>query len=839
MSTRALRPLSSSARGPVRSRKRKLGAPSPGMAASLSASTSAMGGASASAAAAASATSSSSTTAARTLAAVKHDVDRFLSAPDLPGLVVAEQALRSTRAEADDDKLGREGHSLPLPTTLPQAWKLIQRYEMTVGTLKKQIAELSAAADRMARMDELAGSQELAGLRAQLARMATRVEKARMDASEARAGDGDALKQAQIEIEDLKSQRRALMDTLKEAKASAATEAAEAADAVAAAQARESSLAERVAQLESELATAAHAADAAKHDAELAARAAAADKELLNMQIEQVTRERQEASARAAELTPALTRVAELEAELERLRLASSRDADAAADAATLQAELARLSNLQAQVHELERTNTALAAKAQNTALLEERVESLQAAAGTADALRAALADAKAAVARHDEEREAWATLLRERDLLSSFPTPAAIVAHLVELQDTVLHLKSSSSTSSTQLKLKDTHTDALTEQLIHANQQAEMYAAALAEAQAALKRAERATRVASAERDGYKNMLAAYEDDDGEAAEDAARKDESKVPALKAMVSALETQVAELSAELKQASEAQRTALRRAQVAEAQADSVAPAPVPMDLTGSFAPSRSPVKGAGGEAGSGTVAASESELARVREENLVLKAENEKLGAALLKAETLAAKLEAAVGAGSFNAKTTKVLHFKSNPAAAAAKAAAAAQERELDELRAANKALKEALVQQQSGAASPIAPQAPHIAQLRERVNELEVALAQAATKNTRLKEVFAKMSAEFKEVTYLLLGFQIDMKDQGRYRLRSMYAEHKDDVLYFAKSDEGTMHLLETPFAASLGDEVDAYLRRCHSIPAFLSHVTTKLFNSLTVQP
>ena len=50
------------------------------------------------------------------------------------------------------------------------------------------------------------------------------------------------------------------------------------------------------------------------------------------------------------------------------------------------------------------------------------------------------------------------------------------------------------------------------------------------------------------------------------------------------------------------------------------------------------------------------------------------------------------------------------------------------------------------------------------------------------------------------------------------------------------FEMSDENEMTLLESDFANTLQEEIQAYLNRCSSFPAFLANVTLKLFENQT---
>jgi mitotic spindle assembly checkpoint protein MAD1 len=73
------------------------------------------------------------------------------------------------------------------------------------------------------------------------------------------------------------------------------------------------------------------------------------------------------------------------------------------------------------------------------------------------------------------------------------------------------------------------------------------------------------------------------------------------------------------------------------------------------------------------------------------------------------------------------------------------------------------------------------------------------------------------------------------MDLKHR-ELRLRSMFAEHEEDELAFRFESDGSIQMIQTPFAAQLDRKMLAYLTICHSIPAFLSTVTVTLFEKQT---
>jgi len=94
----------------------------------------------------------------------------------------------------------------------------------------------------------------------------------------------------------------------------------------------------------------------------------------------------------------------------------------------------------------------------------------------------------------------------------------------------------------------------------------------------------------------------------------------------------------------------------------------------------------------------------------------------------------------------------------------------------------------------------------------------------------------VFKKKIQEFREACYALTGYKVDVTRDNQYRLQSMYAERSTDDLLFESTPKGEMMLLATDFSSQLTDQIDAYLTRFNSIPAFLSSITLELFNRQT---
>ena len=249
----------------------------------------------------------------------------------------------------------------------------------------------------------------------------------------------------------------------------------------------------------------------------------------------------------------------------------------------------------------------------------------------------------------------------------------------------------------------------------------------------------------------------------------------------------------------------------------------------------------------------------EKRAARLEEELEDQKRQFDRLGRQRDRLEETVASLEARVGRGEFNRARTKVLHLTRNPASMAH---ASCQEIEMEELRQLNKVLTKKVDELQvevSGLQSQLEADiggsvssfssagdeaahvervehraavllgTPEIEQLRSKVGDLE-------RLNNRLREVFRAKSQEFRNAVVLLFGYEVEMVEEKTYKLTSLYADKEEEYLMFEMSDENEMTLLESDFANTLQEEIQAYLNRCSSFPAFLANVTLKLFENQT---
>jgi len=191
--------------------------------------------------------------------------------------------------------------------------------------------------------------------------------------------------------------------------------------------------------------------------------------------------------------------------------------------------------------------------------------------------------------------------------------------------------------------------------------------------------------------------------------------------------------------------------------------------------------------------------------------------------------------LEKRLGQGEYNPNATKVLHLKVNPEL---QAKAKKTTSDLEKLKAENILLQSSVESLQQRLKD--FNQSAHSQQVSDDSNNLKVLdlkkkLDDLQLDYIRLKEICQKKITEFKRITYLLLGYKIDVFPNEMYKLSSMFAEHEEDHLMFQLADKD-LKILESDFFNNLEKNLLIYLENFHCFPAFLSSVTLHLFNKQT---
>jgi hypothetical protein len=174
------------------------------------------------------------------------------------------------------------------------------------------------------------------------------------------------------------------------------------------------------------------------------------------------------------------------------------------------------------------------------------------------------------------------------------------------------------------------------------------------------------------------------------------------------------------------------------------------------------------------------------------------------------KAEERANRAEALAGKGSFNPETTRVLHLSQNPVTEALREEVTVLQRQVQAIKKNN----------------------PSSSMIDVDPNKL----------HQRLKESFKEQIGKFREGVYLITGLKIDMIPSTlntKFKVRSVFAEQEHDHLLLQwPPNTDSMDLLATDLAQALTATPSyEYIRRCHSMPAFVASVQLSLFEKQTM--
>jgi len=212
------------------------------------------------------------------------------------------------------------------------------------------------------------------------------------------------------------------------------------------------------------------------------------------------------------------------------------------------------------------------------------------------------------------------------------------------------------------------------------------------------------------------------------------------------------------------------------------------------------------------------------------------------------------AGLQERLGRGEFDVERYKVLHLRHNPEVACKEEAQAATQLALrtenDELRAALQRLEAHAggaaaappqqQQQQQPASTAAAVAAAEATVLRRKVADLE-------KREARYKAVFQESIATVRDACRLIFGYHLELALPGdTVTVRSVLCASDQEVLVFklAKADpaqgrDAEATLLPGALAArpDVKRQVDVFIGRCRSVPAFLANVFLESFNQQTL--
>eukprot|EP00887_Chlorella_sp_A99_P005609 scaffold1.g5609.t1 len=534
------------------------------------------------------------------------------------------------------------------------------------------------------------------------------------------------------------------------------------------------------------------------------------------------------------------SRVAELEAEVVRVQgqLAEARGSEG-------DAVLVRSLREQLREHE------ALAAEARrlkeqelNVHVLREQLKATEARCRRAEEMLPAAAELQGQVAELEAQLSRWRLILGGT---ADCTSPEEVLHLLSGLQARQLLAAAAAGERADAEAALRAEAAAAAEARAAAEASAAAAAGRADEATAGRARAERKLALLAKERDGLKAILASYDEEylnqqQGEAEAESLElgPQQRRIVELEAQVSALHDHVAALEGD----------AAARAAAAACGAASAGDA-------------------------AARAAAAEARAA-------ALEAEADNLGRQV-------ALLQERLGRGEYNPATTRVLHLKHNPETEVQRelrdTRVAELEAENGALRSTLAALEAAAAVQQQERQEGAAPAAPaggsmRLAQLEGEAALLRRRVAELQKGAERLQQVFNKQITLFREAVFLLFGYRVEMATDpsarcgraawamvrvcaGRRGLRAPPPRHTSapparpnrefkaefvlkpqdgeegdaSTLAFRLLRDGRMVLVPTPYSSSrLAREVETFVERFKSIPAFTANLTMELFQKQT---
>ncbi|KAJ0959761.1 hypothetical protein J5N97_000550 [Dioscorea zingiberensis] len=195
--------------------------------------------------------------------------------------------------------------------------------------------------------------------------------------------------------------------------------------------------------------------------------------------------------------------------------------------------------------------------------------------------------------------------------------------------------------------------------------------------------------------------------------------------------------------------------------------------------------------------------------------------------------------LESKVGHGDYSTASTKVLRmFNTLAVDNEAKHTIEALRAELQKTQAKLQAVEE--LKGQSDAGKIIDADIP------EKLAQLKAQIATLEKREERYKAVFAEKVSVFRRACCSLFGYKIVMDDQQRpngipvtrFTLQSIYAQTDDEKLEF-DYESGNASILVNEYTSQpeISHQVEIFIKKWNSIPAFTSNLTMESFNKRTL--
>ncbi|TKW18005.1 hypothetical protein SEVIR_5G405800v4 [Setaria viridis] len=197
------------------------------------------------------------------------------------------------------------------------------------------------------------------------------------------------------------------------------------------------------------------------------------------------------------------------------------------------------------------------------------------------------------------------------------------------------------------------------------------------------------------------------------------------------------------------------------------------------------------------------------------------------------------ALLESKLGHGDYSASSTKVLRMVNTLAVDnEAKQTIEALQAELKKTKERLQAVEELKGQADAGTVVD--------ANIAEKLAQLKNQIATLEKREERYKAVFAERISVFRKACCSLFGYKIVMNDQQqsngipvtRFILQSVYAQSDDEKLEF-DYESGSTNIVVNDYTSQqeIAQQVDVFVRRMNSIPAFTANLTMESFNKRSI--
>ena len=113
------------------------------------------------------------------------------------------------------------------------------------------------------------------------------------------------------------------------------------------------------------------------------------------------------------------------------------------------------------------------------------------------------------------------------------------------------------------------------------------------------------------------------------------------------------------------------------------------------------------------------------------------------------------------------------------------------------------------------------------------EEIERLSEEVRSANKINQRMKSLFGKKAAEYREYIYQMTGYNVSLLGDGKhYRLQHVWMSSQSDEIILQIDKLGQLQLKDTEFVRNMDKTLLRKLQKTRSLPIFLSELTLFLY-------